>query len=308
MKLMAPDYYPEFGCIAGACRHSCCIGWEIDIDDETLAKYRSVSGAFGKRLNDGIAMNDGQASFRLCEDERCPFLNGDGLCDIILNLGVDALSQICTDHPRYRNFFSDREEIGLGLCCEAAGRLILGRKEKTEWIVLEDDGERDEKDPFEDEILAVREELVSIAQKRELSVDERMEHMLKYAGLSLPETSVGAWAEFYLGLERLDPAWGELLESVRDAKITALDFDETALEQLLVYFLFRHIAGAMDEADLSARAAFAVHAVQMIRSLTTLKYGRYSLDALVETARMYSSEIEYSDENMQAILEAFENA
>ena len=308
MKLMAPDYYPEFRCIAGACRHSCCIGWEIDIDDETLEKYRSVGGAFGRRLNEGIALNDGQAVFRLCEDERCPFLNGDGLCDIILNLGEDALSQICTDHPRYRNFFSDREETGLGLCCDAAGRLILGRKEKAEWIVLEDDGESEERDAFEDEILDVREELVCIAQNREISVDERMEHMLKYVGLRLPESSFGVWAEFYLGLERLDPAWGELLESAHGAELAAADCGETTIEQLLVYFLFRHIAGAMDEADLSVRAAFAVHAVQMIRSLTLLKFGRYSLEALVETARMYSSEIEYSDENLRAILEALEGA
>lgn len=308
MKLMAPDYYPEFRCIAGACRHSCCIGWEIDIDDETLEKYRSVGGAFGKRLHDGIAVNNGQASFRLCEDERCPFLNGDGLCDIILTLGEEALSQICSDHPRYRNFFSDREEIGLGLCCEAAGRLILGRKERAEWIVLEDDGESEATDVFEDEILAVREELVALAQNRHFSVDERMEHLLKHAGMRLPESSFEAWVEVYLGLERLDPAWGELLESARDAQIDEVGCDETALEQLLVYFLLRHIAGAMDETDLSVRAAFAVHAVQMIRSLTLLKFGRYSLEALVEMARMYSSEIEYSDENLQAILDALEGA
>ena len=40
MKLFAPKYYGSFKCIADKCEHSCCIGWEIDIDDTTLKKYR----------------------------------------------------------------------------------------------------------------------------------------------------------------------------------------------------------------------------------------------------------------------------
>ena len=36
MLTVYPDYYSAFRCIAGACKHSCCIGWEIDIDEESL--------------------------------------------------------------------------------------------------------------------------------------------------------------------------------------------------------------------------------------------------------------------------------
>ena len=39
MKYYLPDYYEEFKCIAQKCKHSCCVGWEIDIDDDTLAYY-----------------------------------------------------------------------------------------------------------------------------------------------------------------------------------------------------------------------------------------------------------------------------
>ena len=39
MKLYAPRYYLQFKCIADACRHSCCVGWEIDVDGETMKKY-----------------------------------------------------------------------------------------------------------------------------------------------------------------------------------------------------------------------------------------------------------------------------
>ena len=58
MIRVVPDFYPEFHCIASACRHSCCVGWEVDVDPETLARYRQVPGAFGRRLADQIDCQD----------------------------------------------------------------------------------------------------------------------------------------------------------------------------------------------------------------------------------------------------------
>ena len=42
MKLYAPKYYKNFKCIADKCDHSCCIGWEIDIDSAAYAKYKEL--------------------------------------------------------------------------------------------------------------------------------------------------------------------------------------------------------------------------------------------------------------------------
>ena len=79
MKIIVPEYYPQFRCRAGACRHSCCIGWEIDIDPETHERYRKETGALGVRLRANIETNEDTACFRLDESERCPFLNESGL-------------------------------------------------------------------------------------------------------------------------------------------------------------------------------------------------------------------------------------
>lgn len=46
------------------------------------------------------------------------------LCEVLLNLGEDKMAQICTDHPRYYEWFSDGREDGLGLCCEAAASVL----------------------------------------------------------------------------------------------------------------------------------------------------------------------------------------
>ena len=38
MKLLKPDFYDDFVCIASRCRDTCCAGWEIEVDEETLKK------------------------------------------------------------------------------------------------------------------------------------------------------------------------------------------------------------------------------------------------------------------------------
>ena len=139
MNVYAPQYYAQFHCLADRCRHTCCAGWEIDIDEESLARYRAMSGAFGQRLNAAISLED-TPHFQLDADERCPMLNRDNLCDLIIACGEGALCQICADHPRFRSFWSDREELGLGMVCEAAARLILTQTEPMQLVRIAGDG------------------------------------------------------------------------------------------------------------------------------------------------------------------------
>ena len=136
MNILIPDYYNGFKCIADRCLHNCCIGWEIDIDEDTLCLYGDISGEFGKRLKGNIS-DDEYPHFILREHGRCPFLNEKGLCDIITERGDGALCDICADHPRYRNYFDDRLEMGLGLCCEEAARIILSNKNKVRLVNID---------------------------------------------------------------------------------------------------------------------------------------------------------------------------
>ena len=131
MKTFAPNYYEKFRCIAGECRHSCCIGWDVYIDEETLEKYKTLGGETGKRVRAHLCRKEDGVCFEMCESGRCPMLNERGLCDIILANGEGYISEICTEHPRFYNFFSDRTEVGLGLSCEEAARIMLSQKEKT---------------------------------------------------------------------------------------------------------------------------------------------------------------------------------
>ena len=310
MKLIAPDYYTKFHCIADKCRHSCCVGWEIAIDPDKLAYYRSIEGTLGARLQKGITETDDGAQFILDEEERCPFLNRTGLCDLITALGEDALCQICRDHPRFRNFYADRTEIGLGLCCEAAGELILSQKEKMTLVTLEDDGAADAPDVADASLLAWREELFALAQDRSKPIESRAAEILRAAGLTLSHHSRAEWAEIYLELERLEPSWTERLLELKETDLTGISLPdwaewEPAFEQLLVYFLYRQLPFALDDGEYEGRAAFAVLSYAMIRWLLLVHialHGSAALSDLIEIARQYSAEIEYSDENIEILL------
>lgn len=308
MKYIAPDYYGHFSCWQGKCRHSCCAGWEIDIDPDTLAYYRGVKGEVGKRLAESIAEEDGISFFRMTEEGRCPFLNKDGLCDLILALGDGCLSQICSDHPRFRNFLTDRDEIGLGMCCEAAGHLLLSWPDKVGLYVEEDDGGEEALTEEEEEMLALREALTAIAQDRTRNVTARVQKILSETTLPVADMSLGHWAEFLMGLERLDESWGEVLAPLTEDAPRELPADPTielAMEQFLVYLLYRHLPGALNDGDMGGRIAFVALMWKLVRALCAVhlqKQGRLELSDMVEICRMYSSEIEYSDGNIPAIL------
>jgi len=299
MKVFAPNWYSDFRCIAERCIHSCCIGWEIDIDPATLTKYQTMSGEWKKRFDENIILDGETACFRLTEDERCPFLNHQGLCDIILAHGEDALSQICTDHPRFRSFFDDRTEIGLGMCCEEAARLILSQKESAWLMEISDDGVPAAQTEEEKSFFKWRSQLFAIAQDRRLTVSERIEKLGLICGFSCDACRPADWKRFLLSLERMDDGWEQKLADMQ----SETQKWEIPFEQLLFYLLFRHLPGALDDGRYSERAALCVLLLRTIRAFPS-----DSMEELVELCRMASSEIEYSDQNIDCILEELEKA
>lgn len=314
MLTLYPDYYPQFKCIASLCRHNCCIGWEIDIDSETAAKYAAVDGEMGARLRANIAHDDDPPHFILGEHERCPFLNGSNLCDLILHGGEGMLCQICADHPRFRNELPGRTELGLGLCCEAAAKLIIDRREPVGFIST-GVADEEEHDDYAAALIALRDELIAAAQDRSRPIWSRVDAVLDMCGLPPLDLPPRQLARLYLGLERLDEAWTERLTNLYEQgeSIDLAAFDrhmtgrEHELEQLLVYFLYRHMAGAYDDGDAPGRAALAALSLRLIYLLGAVQFaqsGQFSTDDTAELARMYSSEVEYSDENVDALLDA----
>lgn len=282
-----PNYYDKFKCIADRCKHSCCIGWEIDIDDDTMELYDSIG-------DENILKNiEGEPPhFKLAKDERCPFLNEKGLCDIITKYGDGAICDICYFHPRFRNFYENFEETGLGLCCEEAARIILSEREKFCVEIPFDDATEEEKEFF-----AERQRVFDILQNRELSVKNRFVRLAKEYGFEF-EFDLGKLYDLFMSFERLDENWtAELL------KLRGFSFDESVFEdekyqlvfeQLAVYFIFRHF-------EKEGGVKFALCSCFVIGAIISATE-KIDFEKISDIVRMYSSEVEYSEDNTDKLL------
>ena len=298
-----PSYYPDFACIASRCRHSCCIGWEIDIDGESFRRYQKTTGEIGKRLSCFISQKD-TPHFILGEGERCPFLNREGLCDLILSLGESSLCEICREHPRFYNVLSDRVEVGLGLCCEEAARLILT---KTEPTALVGEGKSDGLDLWDKKLLSYRDKVFGLLQDRSLPFDRRIDTLLQEISVKLP--SMDETVALLLSLEILTDEWRLLLSRYRNVDIKAFSAYMASrpyvYEQLAVYFAYRYLVTAFDEEELLQKTALIAWTYRLIFSLGAFLYrekGLFTPDDQIELCRLFSSEIEYNEDNLDAIL------
>ena len=84
MIVRVPDYFSEFSCIAGDCKDSCCLGWEIDIDEDSYEYYQTLPGEVGERLRKGMyETEDGGHGIRTNNCGRCIMLNDKNLCDLV---------------------------------------------------------------------------------------------------------------------------------------------------------------------------------------------------------------------------------
>lgn len=295
-----PDYYEKFTCIADKCKHNCCIGWEIDIDEDTLSFYENYSGALKDRLKNSISYED-TPHFILTDTERCPFLNDKNLCDIICTLGEEHICDICTEHPRFHNELPGRIESGLGLCCEEACRLIITNKEKTTFIT---------EAKTDDEIIILRDEIITVLQDRAFSISQRIEKMLALCDTEYESKPLKEYSKTLLSLEILEKEWKNILENIDDEKSD--DFSlfmndrQHEYEQFCVYLIYRHFANAPDIEEAQKRARFTAFALDFIYKLGKHIYAKtnnFSVDTQLDIMRQFSSEIEYSDENLHTLFD-----
>lgn len=310
MIRVTPQYAAGFRCTASQCQHSCCVGWEIDIDGDTLAEYDRVPGAFGARLRSQID-REPTPHFRLGESDRCPFLNESNLCEIILTRGEGALCQICADHPRFFNWFPDRMELGLGLCCEEAARRLLTAEHPLALTAepLEEPEEEGEEGYFR--LLERRDEVLDLLGDVRRPLSRRMESALALHGLEPPAPDPAELIGFLQTLEHLDPAWAPALAGLaaapglcREAPVPELEEDGG---RLLCYLVYRYylpwgLTRWEEEFPLKLGCA-AVTLLRGLYRLTLREKGVLTLADRAEWLRLWSGEIEYSEENLEALAE-----
>jgi len=133
VKMRYPEYVKEFKCIAGDCKDSCCIGWDIDIDKTTFKQYYKVQDTEMRRMfQKNVHNNDNYQSadidygkVKLKNGKRCPFLDEKNYCIIHSRIGEEYLSNVCTAFPRIINKVDGYYEMSLDVACLEAARMIL---------------------------------------------------------------------------------------------------------------------------------------------------------------------------------------
>ncbi len=298
-----PEYYESFKCIAEKCLHSCCVDWEIDIDKKTLSKYKSI----GDSLCQAIKEDGDGAHIILDSDGRCPYLNESGLCNIILSYGEDYLSDICREHPRFYNETYERVEAGIGIVCEEACRLVLGFDRP---FSLKKVGKIDvcPSGKTEYSALAERDRIISVIENTAYTFNQKLEILNKQFGIDVEIHSMNEWLDILLQLEILDEEWRDSLISAKAKKAfnSQSKFDKY-YERLLSYLVYRHVTVAQSAENLRARLGFAMLGALTVKYLFEREECQ-SENKLFDFARLFSSEIEYSEENTALLILEFESA
>lgn len=260
MKYHKPSFFDQFKCIGSACTDTCCAGWEIEVDETTAQGYLAEKGAFGDRLRREIGSEPGEYFFKL-KNNRCPFLNKENLCDIFINLGEDRLCDICREHPRFYNWFGDYTEVGLGLCCEEAERLLFSDSKPLTFV---EEVHTDASDLLDDEseeceqMLEERKAIFTILQNRKKNIGARLKRLLlqlPYADemllLTVPilewddpesipkldykakpstntlKSSALFLIRFFGGMESLDETWPSMMKELEQNIDKLVDTDNT---------------------------------------------------------------------------------
>ena len=172
--------YDDFRCIAGACPKSCCIGWQIVIDEESLRKYKKVDGEFAGRIAAGVDYAEGVFHQKAT---RCMMLNDAGLCDLQATMGEAYLCDTCRLYPRHIEEFQDLREYSLSLSCPEVVRMILDAGytfgvEESEDEVADDPEEFEDFDFFIfDQLEYARDRMMEVLENREIPLWERMQRV-----------------------------------------------------------------------------------------------------------------------------------
>ena len=196
MTLYAPAYYKDFSCIADKCRHSCCIGWEIDIDGETAKKYAACTEVYGEHIRASIEAG-APPHFRLGSEERCPHLDEHGLCRIITSLGDGYLCDICREHPRFYHSTVRGCEVGLGMACEEACRLILTCSEPAILPI----GETEEEALPTFDTASARDRIYATLFDTALPYTDRLCKIARMYDISLSRRTEGDWRALFSFLD-----------------------------------------------------------------------------------------------------------
>ena len=131
-----PYYYNAFKCVADKCPDTCCAGWAIVIDNITMRKYKKLPHRDKKYIMQHVDKKESIFKQNGC---RCSFLNDSNLCDLIINVGEDALCKTCDRYPRHFEEYGNLVEAALSMSCPIAAGMMMDSRNSWKLMIRNDD-------------------------------------------------------------------------------------------------------------------------------------------------------------------------
>lgn len=242
MQYTKQDDYDEFNCIASKCPSSCCKGWEIVIDEESLERYEALAKKNGL-FNGTINFEEG---YFFQKNGRCTMLNDNDLCKLQLEYGEDMLCYTCGMYPRHVEEFDGVRELTLSLSCPETVRMLSGRNSLLSFSTYETDEEEEFYEDYDDfdymlysNLVDAREYIYEICSCTDISFGIKLEKILEFSKQlqlkinggdyidiatlkdTISDVPLDAWDadtmkndfEFLFELEHLSDDWESELES-----------------------------------------------------------------------------------------------
>lgn len=306
MKIVKPTFYKNFKCIAGDCPDSCCQGWEVDADSDSLEYYKMLDNSLEikKRIDSVLSKDEfDNTIFTLAPKKRCPFLNDENLCDMHIAIGGEHTPYTCRTFPRFIYDFGATREIGISFSCPVASDMMYN----TESFDFETDINSDL--PTLNDIDAEkyfllykgRSEAYEIAKDKNKSIRERLSDLLDLGVLLqeklFPYDEGGddiAFFDVFKNPELINPEWKEKIENFSLKQVS----DTQSNENILMYFLYKYLMQAVYDDDALSKIKMAVLGV-----LINTYFGEDSW-----TVHLWSKETEHSQYNMDRYKKLLRNA
>lgn len=327
MKYRKPKYYDEFSCAAGNCPETCCAGWQISIDEDSLIKYHHMKGDFARRLQNSI---DWMWDCFYQDNGRCAMLNDKNLCDIQSHAGEEFLCETCREFPRHIEEFETVRELSLSLACPLIARKIINGDSILPLIEWETD-EEDVFDEFDSALFiqleSNRRDIFHLLQNHSLPIDERLNTLAnQYSDTQWIQNRYTQRKEELnvlnqLPLQRND--WCEMLEMAEEmlynnsqetydslcCTFEALfekEWEKTA-EALCIYFIYTYYLGAVYDDMPSSKVKFSLFSISWIKELALAKWIKnkdtFCWRDVERIAWCYSRQMEHDDDNLLALEE-----
>ena len=141
-----PDYYPHFACKGGACRATCCRGWDVSLPMDEYFRLLGLdcSPELRARLDGAFHAVDAPSPERYAQISHnwlgdCPMQREDGLCALQCECGETVLPAVCRRYPRGARGLFDRE-CACSNSCEAVLEMFWDREASLGFVEGSDGG------------------------------------------------------------------------------------------------------------------------------------------------------------------------